>query len=69
LRVELTIAVVEHKRPEFHDGKNTWNATEMFLSRKKSSNEKTEGPSNARDRNWDAKYGYTSNHILYIKVS
>jgi hypothetical protein len=33
--VDLTIAVVEHKRPEFVMGKHTWNATAMFLSRKK----------------------------------
>jgi hypothetical protein len=49
--------------------KHTWNAAKMFVSRNKSSHEKTEGPPNARDRNWDFKYGDTSNRILYRKVS
>jgi hypothetical protein len=49
-------------------GKHTRNATKMFLSINKSSNEKIEGPPNACGRNWDVKYGDTSNRILYIKV-
>jgi hypothetical protein len=48
-------------------GKHTWNVTKMFLSRKKSIHEKTEGPPSACGRNWDIKNGDTSNLILYIK--
>jgi hypothetical protein len=69
-KFEVDLAISWNTRGRnFMMGKHTWNATKMFLSRKKSSHEKIEGPPNARGINWDVKYGNTSNRILYIKVS
>jgi hypothetical protein len=39
--VDLAMAVVEHKRPEFRSGRYSWNVIKTFSFRRNSSQEKT----------------------------
>jgi hypothetical protein len=69
LRLTSPLRLWNTRCQNFVMGTHAWNGTTMFLSRNKSSHEKIEGPPNDRGRNWDVKYGDTSNRILYRKIS
>jgi hypothetical protein len=69
LRLNSPLQLWNTRGRNFMMAKHTWNASKMFLSRNKSSHEKIEGPPNTLGRNWDIKYGDTSNCIIHSKVS
>jgi hypothetical protein len=65
--VNLSMAVVEHKRSEFRSGETFMECDKAFSFRRNSSQDNTEGLPNTHGKSLDIKYEDIYKRILYRK--